>query len=80
MTTPKLLRVSEVAERLELAASKVYELVERRKLSHHRLEGAIRISEDQIMEYLEETKRERETSEPVKTKPPRPRLRHITLP
>ena len=58
-----MLKVSDVASRLNISASKVYQLVEEGKLSHHRFDGAIRFSEEQIAEYLEGTKKERQTSE-----------------
>ena len=64
-----MLRVKQVAERLNLSESKVYEMLERGELPHHRFGGAIRVSEDQIAEYLEETKRERREQEPRKSRP-----------
>ena len=48
--------VNEVAILLRLSKSKVYELVEQGKLGHHRFDGAIRISDEQIEEYLQKTK------------------------
>jgi excisionase family DNA binding protein len=75
-----MLRVKQVAERLCLSESKVYELVERGELPHHRFGGAIRVSEQQIADYLEETKRERILLRQSRRKTgPRPRLKHITL-
>jgi len=75
----KLLTVRQVAEILAISQSKVYELIEGGDLSHHRMGGAIRISEEQIQEYLEGTKQGRREPEPRKSKPPRPNLRHIKL-
>lgn len=69
-----LLKVSDVAQRLSLSAAKVYELVESRRISHHKIGGAIRFSEEQLAEFLEETRRERGNG-PVKTRSPRPRRR-----
>lgn len=48
-----LLKVKDVALRLNLSAAKVYELVEQGKLPHFRLEGSIRISDGHLAEYLE---------------------------
>ena len=74
-----MLRVKQVAERLNLSESKVYEMVERGELPHHRFGGAIRVSEDQIAEFLEETKRERREPESRNHRPRRPLLKHIRL-
>lgn len=74
-----MLRVKQVAERLNLSESKVYELIERGKLSHHRMDGAIRVSEEQIAEYLEETKRERQEPELRGRNSHRTVLKHIRL-
>lgn len=48
----KLLAVKQVAEILGLSSSKVYELIAARKIGCYRIEGAIRVSECQILEYL----------------------------
>ena len=72
-----MLRVKQVAERLNLSESKVYELVEQGKLGHHRMDGAIRVSEEQIAEYLDETKREPAAPRERKTAGPRLRLSHV---
>lgn len=74
-----MLKVSQVADRLSLSASKVYELIEQGKLAHHRIDGAIRVSEEQLVEFLDETKRERREPEPRKSQPRRPQLRHVRL-
>lgn len=74
-----MLRVKQVAERLNLSESKVYEMVERGDLPHHRFGGAIRVSESQIAEYLEETKRERRAEQSRKIHLRRPQLRHIKI-
>ena len=67
-----MLKVSQVAKRLNLSGSKVYELIEQGKLFHHRMGGAIRVSEEQLQRFLEETKRERSPSE---NRQPRARVR-----
>lgn len=51
-----MLTVPEVAERLRVAASTVYALVEGGKLGAFRVgpnDGAIRVSEEQLTQYLE---------------------------
>lgn len=72
-----MLKVSELAKRLNLSESKIYQLVEEGKLEHHRFGGAIRFSEEQIAAYLEETRQERR--EDRKSLPPRPHLKHVRL-
>jgi len=74
-----VLRVKQVAERLSLSESKVYELVEQGKLGHHRMDGAIRVSEEQIAEYLDETRREPAAPRERKTTGSRPKLTHVRL-
>ncbi len=74
-----MLRVSQVANRLNLSVSKVYQLIDSGQLLHHRLDGSIRVSEEQLTGYLKKTKRGRSAPSSPKPKSPRPRLRHITL-
>jgi|FLYL01.1.fsa_nt_gi excisionase family DNA binding protein len=70
-----MLKVSEVASRLSLSPSKVYELVEKGKLPHYRIGGSIRVSEEQLSEFLNEAERR---PVPVERKTgPRPRLRFV---
>ena len=78
MTTPKVLRVAEVAERLNCSASTAYSLIENGKLGHHRCPG-VRVSEEQLAAYLEVTKQERQEPTPCKRTTHRPRivLRHL---
>lgn len=73
-----LLRVAEIAKRLSISSSKVYQLIEKGELPHHRIGGAVRVSEEQLAAYLEVTKRDREVVS-VTRRPSRPRLRHIKL-
>lgn len=54
--TGEMLKVRDVAARLSLSESKIYELVECGELSHYRFGGAIRVSEQQIAEFLQKTK------------------------
>jgi excisionase family DNA binding protein len=72
-----MLRLKDAAQRLALSTSRLYEMVARGEIGHHRIGGAIRISEDQLAEYLEVTrqqmKRARDEPKPRQRKPPRPR-------
>lgn len=72
-----MLKVSQVAQRLNLSESKIYQLVEEGRLAHHRFDGAIRVSEEQIAAYLEETRQEPVTTQ--RRTEIRPRLKHIRL-
>ncbi len=74
-----MLNVKDVAERLSLSPSKVYRLIEDREIAHHRIGGAIRVTEEQIAEYLAETKRERQTvaTSGVRSRPLK--LKHLHL-
>lgn len=74
---PVLLRVSEVAKRLNCSPSTVYSLLDTGQLEHHRCPG-IRVSEKQLAAYLEQTKKGR-TPRPQKIRKTRPKLKHITL-
>lgn len=69
-----LFTIKQAAMKLQLSPSKVYELCVCGKLTHYRLDGAIRISEEQLQAYL----KEREQSGSVHPPAPVP-LRHITL-
>ncbi|MBC7815643.1 MAG: helix-turn-helix domain-containing protein [Planctomycetaceae bacterium] len=73
------MKVSELAKRLSLSESKIYQLVEVGMFEHHRFGGAIRFSEEQIEAYLEETKQERQEQKPRPRQPHLPRLRHVRL-
>lgn len=74
-----LLKVSDVAKRFDLSTSKAYQIIERNRFSHYRLDGAIRISEEQLSDYLERTKQERTEPRPRESRPARPRLKHVRL-
>jgi excisionase family DNA binding protein len=75
--TQPLLKVSEVATRLACAITTVYSLLEAGKLGHYRCPG-IRVSEEQLAEYLRDSKRE-DGPIPQRRVRPRPRLKHIKL-
>lgn len=66
-----LLTVKNVMAMLNISMSKMYHLIESGKMPHYRIDGAIRISDEQVNKFLEERKREREDS-PARQKPPRP--------
>ena len=55
-----LFKVQEVAQRLNCSTSTVYHLIESGQLSHYRCPG-VRVSEEQITAYLNNTKREQPT-------------------
>lgn len=71
MSNSNLLRIADVAERLRVSASKVYELVAKRKIAHRRIDGAIRFEEADVREYLQSTKHGRKSAEswPARTNP-----------
>jgi excisionase family DNA binding protein len=73
-----MLRIRQVAERLNCSISTVYNLVETGKLGHHRCPG-IRVSEEQLTAFLERTKREQDMVPQSRPSSPRPRLKHITI-
>ena len=73
-----MLRVKQVAERLNCSISTVYSLVESGKLGHHRCPG-IRVGEEQLAAFLEETKKEQGPVSLPRSPGPRPRLKHITI-
>ena len=50
-----LLTIREVAERLRVSVSLTYRLVNCGELKCHRIKSAIRISEEQIAEYLKDS-------------------------
>jgi excisionase family DNA binding protein len=52
-----MLKVSQVANRLNCSVSTVYTLIETGQLGHHRCPG-VRVSEEQLAAYLEGTCRE----------------------
>lgn len=65
-----MLRVSQVANRLNCSVSTVYSLIESGLLSHYRCPG-VRVSEEQLLAYVESTKREAipVTSRTARTRP-----------
>lgn len=73
-----LLKIPDVARRLNCSVATVYSLIESRKLPHYRCPG-IRVSEEQIAAYLEQSRREAKSDVPPKPRLPRQRLKHIRL-
>jgi excisionase family DNA binding protein len=73
-----MLKVTQVAERLNCSISTVYSLVESGKLGHHRCPG-IRISEEQLAAFLDTAKHTQGPVSPPRSTGPRPRLKHITI-
>lgn len=67
--------VKQVAARLNHSVATVYVLIGTGKLGHHRCPG-VRVSEEQLAAYLEETRR---GGAAAVRRRPRPKLRHITL-
>jgi excisionase family DNA binding protein len=76
---PPMLEVSDVAKRLKLSVSRIYEMAKRREIEHYRIGGAIRFTQDAIERLLERTRQERGPAIGATRKRPRPRLRHISL-
>ncbi len=72
-----MLKVCEVAKRLNLSVSKTYELIEGGELGHYRLGRSIRVSEFQIAAYLESTKREPANQRAATGS--HPRLKHLSI-
>lgn len=70
-----MLRVKQVAERLNVSCSKVYELLGSGRLPHYRIDGSVRVSEEQLQEYLESCKKGRRFADswPKKTDPRTPK-------
>lgn len=69
-----MLRVKELAQRLSLSRSQVYRLIASGELPHHKIRGAVRVSEEQLSDYLAGTKRERGKVSTTR-RSPRPQLR-----
>ncbi len=72
-----MLKVADVAKRLNCSIAKVYQLIESKRLPHYRCSG-IRVSEEQLAEYLASCSVSTATTKPT-VKLPRQRLKHIRL-
>ena len=77
----RLLTVKDAAERMSVSQSLVYDLLAAKQIAFHRIGkgrgGSIRISEDDLEEYL--TERRVERREPERKAPLR-KLTHICVP
>lgn len=74
-----MLRVSDVAKQLNIRVQTVYSMIEAGVLPAHRFgakRGAIRVSEQDLAEYVASCRSARERN-PVRKQ--RPRLKHISL-
>ena len=72
-----MLKVADVAKRLNCSIATVYQLVESKRLPHYRC-PAIRVSEEQLTEYLTSCFVNGK-SHSVSPKLPRQRLKHIRI-
>lgn len=75
-----MLTVKQVAQRLNVSQSCIYQLVETGRIPHHRIglgRGAIRFTEDDITEYLAGTREQTGISAP--TMPSSRKLKHLNL-
>ena len=81
---PRMLKPGDVAARLNISRSLVYELIEKRKLSCHRIgfgRGAIRVAEDDVAEFIRSTRTEsRKEGDDTPTPRRLQRLRHLKHP
>lgn len=75
--TPHLMKAEAVAKRLNNSLSTIYALIESGDLEHYRCPG-IRISEEQLVRFLERSKRGGRAERP-KRPVRRPKLNHIRL-
>jgi len=76
-----LLTIAEVAEWLRVSRTTVYQLVDSGVLVAHRIgagRGALRVSEDDLEDYLARVRQEKPTAASA-PKPPARRLRHLRL-
>ncbi len=73
-----MLKVADVAKRLSCSVAKVYQLIESKRLPHYRC-PAIRVSEEQLAEYLASCSVAAASASRSPSKPPRTKLKHIRL-
>ena len=77
-----MLTVKEVAQRLNVSPSCIYQLVESGKLPHHRIglgRGAIRFSDNDVAEYLEVVRQISTGHRPKPASVDRRKLKHLKL-
>lgn len=73
-----MLKVSDVAKRLNCSIAKIYQLIESKRLQHYRCAG-IRVSEEQLADYLASCSVSASPTNKAMVRPPRHRLKHIRL-
>jgi excisionase family DNA binding protein len=67
-----MLRVRDVALRLNISLSKAYELINQGRITHCRFEGAIRVAEDDLEDYIARCKKGRGPRSEERKRSPRP--------
>ena len=70
--------VREAAKRIGISASKLYQLLAAKRISHYRIGGKIVLSEADVEHFLETCRVAAAAAETVVTRE-RPRLKHIKL-
>lgn len=76
-----LLKVPDVVKRLNVSQSTVYALIESGRLPSHRIgcgRGAVRVSEEDLIAYLDSCRTERTSDEPRRAAP-RIKLKHLRI-
>lgn len=77
-----MMKVEDVAGRLNVSDSFVYDAIADGRLKHHRLgrgRGGIRVSEEQLAAYLRDTERGGKSEEPAPKPVTPPRFQHLKL-
>ncbi len=75
-----MLTVKQLAEKLNISSSKVYALISGGEIAHFRIGGSIRVSEEQVEQYLTRVERgEAETSLASAPPPPKQSLTHLKI-
>jgi excisionase family DNA binding protein len=67
-----MMTVNEFADRLHISRSKAYVIVDSGKVASHKFDGAIRITEEQLTNYLAATLRPAKEKTPQPKRPGRP--------
>ena len=76
------LSVQQVADRLQVSPSCVYQLIDSGKLSHHRIgvgRGTIRVSDADLKTYLDECRSESANEKLPEPRPKPAKLKHLKL-
>jgi excisionase family DNA binding protein len=71
-----VMTVAEASKRIGISASKLYQLVSARRISHHRIDGKILFTDEDIETFLADCR-----VEAVVSAPPQPRLhlKHLNV-